>query len=112
MAVATYAHRALFHETNDELVDCLVPFVTGGIEANEGVVVIVAASVGEILRQRIGSNVGYDVWDSTDVYTFPSAPWTPQAIPLVPPNKWQPRACSRQLLQSSTVAVSISHVRV
>jgi len=71
LAVATYSHRALFYETDDELVDGLVPFVTGGIEADEGVVVIVAASIGEILRQRIGSSNGFEVRDSTDVYTFP-----------------------------------------
>ena len=71
MAVATYTHSALFYETNDELVDGLVPFVTGGIEADEHVVVVVSASVGETLRKRIGSSAGYDVWDSTEVYSFP-----------------------------------------
>jgi MEDS: MEthanogen/methylotroph, DcmR Sensory domain/Putative zinc-finger len=71
LAVATYTHHALFYETPDELVDGLVPFVTGGIEADEGVVVIVEASIGEILRQRIGSSNGFEVRDSADVYTFP-----------------------------------------
>jgi anti-sigma regulatory factor (Ser/Thr protein kinase) len=71
LAVAAYTHRALFYETTDELVDVLVPFVTGGIEADEGVLVIVTSSVGESLRQRIGSGAGYDLWDSKSVYTFP-----------------------------------------
>lgn len=71
MAVATYTHRALFHNTDDELVDALVPFVIEGVEADERVVVVVTASIGDTLRGRIGSSDGYDVWDSTDVYTYP-----------------------------------------
>lgn len=71
MAVATYTHRAFFHDTDDELVDALVPFVLEGIEADERVVVVVTESIGESLRGRIGSSDGFDVWDSTEVYTFP-----------------------------------------
>lgn len=72
MAVATYTHRALFHDTDDELVDALVPFVLEGIEADERVVVVVPASIGDALRGRIGSSDGFDVWDSRDVYTYPT----------------------------------------
>ena len=71
MAVATYTHRAFFHDTDDELVDALVPFVLEGIEADERVVVVVTESIGETLRGRVGSSDGFDVWDSTEVYTFP-----------------------------------------
>lgn len=71
MAVATYTHRALFHDTDDELVAGLVPFVTEGIEAGERVVVVVAAAVGEMLRDGLGSSDDFDLWDSIDVYTQP-----------------------------------------
>lgn len=71
MAVATYTHRALFHDTDDELLDALVPFVLEGIEADERVVVVVSESIGESLRGRIGSNDEFDVWNSTEVYTYP-----------------------------------------
>lgn len=72
MAVATYTHRALFHDTDDELVAGLVPFVTEGIEACERVVVVVSTVVGEMLRQQLGSSEGFDLWDSIDVYTHPA----------------------------------------
>lgn len=71
LAVATYTHRAFFHDTDDELVDALVPFVMEGIDADERVVVVVTASIGETLCRRIGSSDGFDVWDSTEVYTYP-----------------------------------------
>jgi MEDS: MEthanogen/methylotroph, DcmR Sensory domain/Putative zinc-finger len=71
LAVATYTHRAFFHDTDDELLDVLVPFVLEGIEADERVVVVVTESIGESLRGRIGSSDGFDVWDSTEVYTYP-----------------------------------------
>ena len=74
MAVASYTHRALFHDTDDELVDALVPFVLEGIEADERVVVVVSESIGETLRGRIGPNDEFDVWNSTEVYTHPI--WT------------------------------------
>lgn len=71
MAVATYTHRAFFHDTDDELVDALVPFVMEGIEADERVVVVVTDTIGEALRGRIGFSDGFEVWDSSEVYTYP-----------------------------------------
>lgn len=71
MTVPTYTHRAFFHDTDEELIDALVPFVMEGIEADERVVVVVTASIGETLRGRIGASDGFDVWDSSDVYTYP-----------------------------------------
>ncbi len=71
MAVPTYTHRAFFHDTDEELIDALVPFVMEGIEADERVVVVVTQSIGETLRERVGSSDGFDVWDSSDVYTYP-----------------------------------------
>ena len=66
-----YTHRALFHAGDDELVAELVPFVTEGIEADERVVVVVSSSAGELLRERLGPGPVFDLWNSTDVYTFP-----------------------------------------
>lgn len=71
MPVATYKHRALFHDTDDELIAGLVSFVTEGIGAGERVVVVVAAPVGEMLRERLASSSDFDLWDSADVYTSP-----------------------------------------
>lgn len=66
-----YTHRALFHDGNEELVAELVPFVTEGIEADERVVVVVSSAVGDLLRERIGPELAFDLWNSTDVYTYP-----------------------------------------
>jgi|GEM_PF-3897771 len=66
-----YTHRALFHDGNDELVAELVPFVTEGIDAGERVVVVVSSSVGELLREQLRPDPAFDLWSSTDVYTYP-----------------------------------------
>lgn len=71
MVVETYTHQALFHDSDDELVDGLVPFVMEGIEADERVVVVVSTSVGELLRERLDIATAFELWNSTDVYTYP-----------------------------------------
>ena len=71
LPVATYSHSALFHDTDDELVAGLVPFVTQGIEADERVVVVVSSSIGEMIRERLGPRAEFDLLNSADVYTHP-----------------------------------------
>ncbi len=72
MATAVYTHRALFHRTDAELLAGLVPFVRSGIDADERVVVVVRNSIGETLREQLGTSQGFDLLDSSDLYTFPS----------------------------------------
>lgn len=72
MATALSTHRALFHHTDIELLAGLVPFVRGGIDADERVVVVVRSSIGEMLREQLGTSRGFDLLDSSDLYTFPS----------------------------------------
>lgn len=68
MVAEAYTHHALFHDSDDELVDGLVPFVMEGIEADERVVVVVSTSVGELLSERLDFGTAFDLWNSTDVY--------------------------------------------
>jgi MEDS: MEthanogen/methylotroph, DcmR Sensory domain/Putative zinc-finger len=72
LPVATYTHDALFHDSDDELVAGLVPFVVEGIEADERVVVVVTRAVGELLRDRLEPGAEFDLWNSADVYTSPT----------------------------------------
>lgn len=71
LSVGTYSHRALFYDTDDDLVAGLVPFVAAGIERNERVVVVVGAATGLKLRRQLGPRAEFDLWDANDVYTSP-----------------------------------------
>ena len=71
MSVGTYTHRALFYETDDELVARLVPFVADGIARDERVVVVVNAATGAKLRRELRPSAEFDLWDANEVYTFP-----------------------------------------
>lgn len=70
--MTSYSHQALFHDTDEELLAALVPFVTDGIDAGEYVLVVVNRPVGDMLRERLGSIEGFDLLDSADVYGSPA----------------------------------------
>lgn len=69
-----YVHRALFYDSPSQLVDALVPFVQDGIAGDEHVVVVIDHDSGVSLLERLGSPHGFDLVDSTTMYTHPA--WT------------------------------------
>jgi transcriptional regulator with XRE-family HTH domain len=49
-------HRALIYDTDDELIDTAVPFLTEGLERSEALLVVTTPPVLGLLRRRLGSD--------------------------------------------------------
>jgi hypothetical protein len=67
-----FAHTALLYDRVEQLTDVLAQFVSDGIEADEHVMVVLDRAKGRMLTERLGSDGGFQLADSADVYTTPT----------------------------------------